>query len=145
MAIGANSYLNILDWLQGRVAGLQIRHFRTLRIPFLRNRPAAVFVDEMRVDPGFLDLLPIADIGMVKIMRTPYAPFRGAPGGAIAIYTKRGEGEEEYSGTGKQRPGLVAGLLLKPGIFVLFLYCAAESPTCAPSKEKPVPGSSAGR
>jgi hypothetical protein len=91
-ASGAVSYANILDWLQGRVAGLQVYSYRNIKVPFLRNRPAAIFVDEIRVDYSFLNALSTADIGLVKVM-----PMAGvyAPGGAIAIYTKRGEAEEE--------------------------------------------------
>ncbi len=90
----AISYINVLDWLQGRVAGLQVYTVRNLKIPVIRNSVAAVFVDEMRVDPGFLNLLPVADIAMIKVMKTPTALFWNAPGGAIAIYTKQGEAEE---------------------------------------------------
>lgn len=94
-ATGAISYLNVLDWLQGRVAGLQVYNIRMVKVPFIRNSPAAVYVDEMRVDPGYLNLLPVTDIAMIKVMKTPTALFWGAPGGAIAIYTKHGdEGEE---------------------------------------------------
>lgn len=95
---GAIAYINVLDWLQGRVAGLQVYQVRNLKIPVIRNGVAAIYVDEMRVDPGFLNILPVADIAMIKVMKTPTALFWGAPGGAIAIYTKRGEageGEEE--------------------------------------------------
>lgn len=93
MAIGAISYLNILDWLQGRVAGLQVYTYRNTRIPFLRNQPAAIFVDEIRVDAGFLSMLPVNDIGMIKIIKSPYFGGWGAAGGAIAIYTKEGDAE----------------------------------------------------
>jgi hypothetical protein len=94
-AIAATSYLNVLDWLQGRVAGLQVRTYRNVRIPLIRNQQAAIFVDEIRVDPGFLNLLPVNDIGMIKVMKTPFAGFWNAPGGAIAVYTKKGEENEE--------------------------------------------------
>jgi hypothetical protein len=44
----AKSYLNILEWLQGRVAGLQIYYTRYgLPVPFIRNTRASIFVDEM--------------------------------------------------------------------------------------------------
>ena len=93
-----NGYLNIMDWLQGRVAGLQVHNIRGTRYAFLRNRLAAVYVDEMRVDPSFVSLLPVADIALVKIMKGPQAGILAGPGGAIAIYTKRGEGDEEEEG-----------------------------------------------
>ena len=91
---GALTYPNVLDWLQGRVAGLQVYQVQNVKIPVIRNSRAAIYVDEMRVDPGFLNLLPVADIAMIKVMKTPTALFWGAPGGTIAIYTKRGEAEE---------------------------------------------------
>lgn len=94
-ALGASTFINVLDWLQGRVAGLQVQTIRNTKVPFLRNMPAAIFIDEIRVDPGFLNMLPVTDIGMIKVMRSPHAPFWSAPGGAIAIYTKIGEDEEE--------------------------------------------------
>lgn len=94
-AIGANSYINILDWLQGRVAGLQVYNYRGIKYPFLRNQLAAIYVDEMRMDANFLNLLPVNDIAMIKVIRTPFVGLWGASGGAIAIYTKDGEGEEE--------------------------------------------------
>jgi hypothetical protein len=94
MAISANSYFNVLDWLQGRVAGLQIYNVQNTRIPVIRNSPAAIFVDEMRVDAGFLNMLPVTDIAMIKVMKGPSLLSWGAAGGAIAIYTKDGEDEE---------------------------------------------------
>jgi hypothetical protein len=95
-----NGYLNILDWLQGRVAGLQVHNIRGTRYAFLRNRLATIYIDEMRVDPSFVGMLPVQDIALVKIMRGPQAGILTGPGGAIAIYTKRGgeEGEEEEEG-----------------------------------------------
>jgi hypothetical protein len=97
-AHSATSYFNILDWLQGRVAGLQIYTTRNgIRIPFIRNQRASVFVDEIPVSYDYLNALPVTDIAMIKIIKGPFAGSRGAGGGAIAIYTIRGdeEGEEE--------------------------------------------------
>lgn len=95
-SVGVTGYTNILDWLQGRTAGLQVYSIRMARIPFLRNRPAAVFVDEIRVDPGYLSQLPVADIAFVKVIKTPFLGSIGSGNGAIAVYTKRGEeGDEE--------------------------------------------------
>lgn len=91
---GVVSYSNILDWLQGRVVSLQVYNYRGVRVPFLRGQPATIFVDEMRVDYSFLNALSTADIGLIKIMPMPSAAVY-APGGAIAIYTKRGEADEE--------------------------------------------------
>lgn len=94
-AIGAITYINVLDWLRGRVAGLQVYNAQGMLVPFIRNMPAAVFVDEMRMNPGFLNALPVNDIAFIKVIKSPYATFWGAPGGVIAIYTKRGKLAEE--------------------------------------------------
>ena len=49
-------YLNILDWLNGRVAGLQIYLTRSgIRVPVIRGSAASIFVDEMRMDPSYLN------------------------------------------------------------------------------------------
>ena len=88
--------LNILDWLQGRVAGLQIMTVRNgNRMAFIRNSPAVIYLDDMRIDPSFLSMLPVNDIALVKIMKGPTAVMWGGQGGAIAIYTKRGESDDE--------------------------------------------------
>jgi hypothetical protein len=93
-ALTAISYLNILHWLQGRVAGLQVYDFKGVPVAYIRNSPAAIFVDEMRMDASVLNFIPVADIALVKVMNMPLG-IVNAPGGVIAIYTKRGEEEEE--------------------------------------------------
>lgn len=93
--IGA--YLNILDWLDGRVAGLQVLVSRSgVRVPVIRGSVATIFVDEMRMDASFLNSLPVHDIGMIKVIKGPFAGAIGnGGGGTIAIYTIRGDDEEE--------------------------------------------------
>lgn len=92
---GAISYLNILDWMQGRVAGLQVYTLRNgLRIPYIRGSRADVFVDEMRVDAGFLNALSVSDIAIIKVIRSPFTGGIGS-NSAVAIYTLRGDEEEK--------------------------------------------------
>ena len=92
----SSAYLNVLDWLQGRVAGLQIYTTRNnIRIPFIRNQRAGVFVDEMWVSYDYLNMLPVTDIAMIKIIKGPFLGGWGSAGGAIAIYTIGGEDEDE--------------------------------------------------
>lgn len=83
-----NGYFNILDWLSGRVAGLQIiSGDNGMRIPLIRGNVPAIFVDEMPVSIGYLNTLPVPDIAMIKVIKTPfYGGFRAAAG-AIAVYT----------------------------------------------------------
>lgn len=92
----AKPYLNILEWLQGRVAGLQIYYTRYgIPIPFIRNTRASVFVDEMPVDAGYVNNLPVADIAMIKIIKQPFAGAVGnGGGGVIAIYTLKGDDDD---------------------------------------------------
>jgi hypothetical protein len=94
--ISAGGYLNVLDWLQGRVAGLQIYTTRNgIRVPFIRNSRAGIYIDEVWYDPGFLNSLPVSDIAMIKIIKGPFAGGFNSPGVVIAIYTIRGEDEGE--------------------------------------------------
>lgn len=96
----AVGYLNILNWLQGRVAGLQVYSTRTgTTIPVIRGGVPAIYVDEVQVSASYLDLLNINDIAIVKIIKTPFMGGFNSGNGAIAIYTL-GE-EEEEEGTGK--------------------------------------------
>ena len=92
----AAGYMNVLDWLQGRVAGLQVHTTNNnVRIPFIRNQRAGVYVDEMWMSYDFLSMLPVTDIAMVKIIKGPFDGGWGGAGGAIAIYTISGETEDE--------------------------------------------------
>ena len=90
------SYFNILDWLQGRVAGLQIYVSRSgIRVPVIRGSIATIFVDEMRMDASFLNSLSVNDIGMIKVIKGPFVGAIGnGGGGTIAIYTIRADEEE---------------------------------------------------
>ena len=90
-------YFNILDWLEGRVAGLQVFVSRNgTRVPVIRGSVASIYVDEMRLDAGFLNSLSVNDIAMIKVIKGPFAGAIGnGGGGVIAIYTFRGEDEEE--------------------------------------------------
>jgi len=91
------AYFNILDWLEGRVAGLQVFVSRNgVRVPVIRGSVATIFVDEMRMDVSFLNSLPVNDIGMIKVIKGPFAGAIGnGGGGTIAIYTIRADDEEE--------------------------------------------------
>ena len=90
-------YLNILDWLNGRVAGLQIFVTRSgIRVPVIRGSAATIFVDEMQMDPSYLNFISVNDIGMIKVIKGPFAGAIGnGGGGTIAIYTIKANDEEE--------------------------------------------------
>jgi hypothetical protein len=91
-----SSYLNILDWMSGRVAGLTVRSGKNgVSIPLIRGRVPGIFVDEQQVSANYLNTLPVHDIAMAKVIKTPFYGGINSGGGAIAIYTRGGEEEEE--------------------------------------------------
>ncbi len=95
-----NGYINILDWLNGRVAGLQVyrSHWGT-SVPVIRGNVAGVYIDEIPVTLTTLSSLNIYDIAIIKVIKTPfYGGFNGG-NGAIAIYTLDGEEDEEEAVT----------------------------------------------
>ena len=94
-----SAYLNILDWLNGRVAGLQVYTSRTgVTIPVMRGRIPNIFIDEFQVSASTVTTLSIHDIAMVKVIKQPFLGGFNSDGGAIAIYTIA-EDEEESDGS----------------------------------------------
>lgn len=93
----ARAYLNILEWLQGRVAGLQIYYTRSgIPVPFIRNTRASIFIDEIPADADFLNNVPVADIAMIKVIKGPFVGAVGnGGGGVIAIYTMKGDDDND--------------------------------------------------
>lgn len=89
----AQSSQNILQWLQGRAAGLTFTIDSSGNyIPSIRGSQASLYLDEIPVDAGMISSLPISSIAMVKILKEG-----GLVSNAIAIYTKKGNmiAEEE--------------------------------------------------
>jgi hypothetical protein len=96
----AVAFPNLFSYLQGRVAGLQIRGGINGGVAWWRGSRVTFFVDEVRVSAQAVASIPMTDIAIVKAYPPP---FIGAPGGrgAIAIYTRRG-GEADYLPPNKQ-------------------------------------------
>lgn len=92
----AASYFSVCQYLQGRFPGLMIFNAFSFS-PFLlyRNGRPALYVDEMPADPTYFNSVPMADVAIIKLIRPPFigAPGNG-PGGALALYTKKGTEEE---------------------------------------------------
>jgi hypothetical protein len=94
--VTSKGYINVLDWLEGRVAGLQIFTIRNgIRIPYLRGQKAGIYLDEMPISPGSLHSIPVSDIAIIKVIKTPFMGGINGPGGAIAIYTFRGGDDDK--------------------------------------------------
>jgi hypothetical protein len=86
-----NAYTNIFQYLQSRVAGLQITgNLNDPSLSWRGGRPS-LYLNEMPTDASMLSSLPVTDIAMVKVFRPPFmGGFGGGANGAIAIYTKKG-------------------------------------------------------
>jgi hypothetical protein len=96
----AVAFSNLFSYLQGRVAGLQIRGGINGGVAWWWGSRVTFFLDEVRVPAQEVTSVPMTDIAIVKAYPPP---FIGAPGGsgAIAIYTRRG-GESNYLPPNKQ-------------------------------------------
>jgi hypothetical protein len=82
---------NVLQWLDGRVAGLTVQNKAGTYTPLLRGAPTGIYLDEMPATADQLSYLSLSDIAMVKVMKGYFAGGYGGGGnGAIAIYTRRG-------------------------------------------------------
>lgn len=88
----AVSYPNILQWLQGRVAGLQLQMQGGDYVPIIRGSRVQLYLDEMPVDPNAISSLPVSDVAMIKVIKSGFVGgVGGGGGGAVAIYTRRGD------------------------------------------------------
>jgi len=88
-----SGFISILDYLNGRVAGLNIQKNTEEFGEYLvvwRNEPTAFFLDEVPVDVQTIFSFPPSEIAMVKVFPPPFmGVILGAGGGAIAVYSKR--------------------------------------------------------
>ena len=86
----AMGYYNILQWLQGRVAGLSVNIQDGEYVPYIRGSQASLYLDEMPADASLIGSVNVSDIAMIKVIKGPSALMTGSGGGTIAIYTARG-------------------------------------------------------
>jgi hypothetical protein len=93
---GVTGYRNILDWLAGRVAGLQVVTSRTgIAIPLLRGQVPGIYIDENFVPVATLQSLNTSDVAMIKVIKGPFYGGWNNSAGAIAVYTYGSEGDDE--------------------------------------------------
>lgn len=81
---------NILQWLQGRVPGLQISSQGANATATMRGGAPDFFLDEMRTDLSQISMISVSDVAMIKVIRGNFAGSFGGGNGAIIIYTRRG-------------------------------------------------------
>lgn len=108
----AQSAQNIFQFLQGRVAGLQV-NMSGANGPTLtwRQSNTSLFLDEMPVDANMIQNIPVSDIAYVKAFRPPFfGASGGGAGGAIAIYTRKGNDAKPNTAVpGGMEKNLLAG------------------------------------
>ncbi|SFD76163.1 MG2 domain-containing protein [Chitinophaga sp. CF118] len=82
---------NVFQYLQSKVAGLQITGDYSNPSLSWRGGTPSLFLNEMPVDKDMVSSINVNDIALIKVFRPPFmGGFGGSPGGAIAIYTKKG-------------------------------------------------------
>jgi len=111
-ALGA---MTIFNYLQGRVAGLQISTGGPGGNTSLQWRGGSpqLYLDEMPTEPDQIQSVPVADIAYVKVFRPPFmGGFNGA-NGAIAVYTRRGGDIKSTPGSGLANEKVVGYSLIK--------------------------------
>ena len=85
----AKSAISILDYLKGKVAGLQIS--ADGQSASWRGSETSIFLNESNTDISMLQSVSMTDVAMIKVFRPPFfGATGGGAGGAIAIYTKKG-------------------------------------------------------
>ncbi|NNV54600.1 hypothetical protein [Limnovirga soli] len=89
---------NILTYLQGRVAGLQINASSTVggtNGVTWRGGTPSFFLDEMPVDISQLTSMNMSTVAYIKVFQPPFfGSFGGGANGAIAVYTQRGSSQQ---------------------------------------------------
>jgi hypothetical protein len=88
----AAASMSVFQYLQGRVAGLQITTGGggggQTSLSWRGGTPG-LYLDEMTVDASTLQNVSMTDVAYIKVFRPPFMGMGGANGG-IAIYTKKG-------------------------------------------------------
>ena len=96
----AMSAQDIFQYLQGKVAGLQITPGNPPTLSW-RGATPELFVDEMPTQIDMVSTIPVSDVAYVKVFRPPFmGAIGGGSGGGIAIYTRRGDDVKQEPGKG---------------------------------------------
>lgn len=86
----SSAYMDIFQYLQGRVAGLQISMGAGEPSLSWRGGSPALYLNEMRADPSMLQATPVSDIAYIKVFRPGSSIVSGGGGGVISVYTRKG-------------------------------------------------------
>jgi hypothetical protein len=90
---------NIFDYLTSRVPGLnivkdgldyQIYYRQNASLSSMGPIVMTLYLDEIETDASFIATIPANQIAMVKVFSTFIGASGGGPGGALAVFTKKG-------------------------------------------------------
>jgi hypothetical protein len=95
----ASSY-SIFNYLQGKVAGLQISESGSNVSMQWRGGSPQLYLDEVQTDVSMISNIPVSDVAYIKVFRPPFVGGFGGGNGAIAIYTRRGSDRQNTPGKG---------------------------------------------
>lgn len=97
-AVGSFS---IFNYLQGKVAGLQINTSGNPPSLTWRGGAPSIYLNEFPTDASMISNISVSDVAYIKVMRPPFMGATGGGGnGAIAIYTRKGGDEKSTPGEG---------------------------------------------
>ncbi|MBN9296603.1 MAG: hypothetical protein J0I41_06300 [Filimonas sp.] len=100
----AQASMNVLNYLQGRVAGLQISSQGANSTATWRGSSTSFYIDEMSADADRVTSLPMSDVAYIKVFPPPFfGGMGGGSGGAIAVYTRRGGDVKSQPGEGLEQ------------------------------------------
>lgn len=106
----ANGAMDILSYLQGKVAGLMISGSGTNMSLSWRGAVPDIFLNESPSAVDMVQTINVRDIAMIKVFRPPFfGAMGGGSGGAIAIYTKKGADSRSGSSNSKGLENTILG------------------------------------
>ena len=95
----AGNYQSVFAFLQAKVAGLQINNaYSPNPSATWRRATVSFFLDEFPVDAATIASIPMTSIAYIKAFDPPFfGATGGGAGGAVAVYTKKGEDTKNMS------------------------------------------------
>ena len=126
----SHTSMDIFQYLQGKVAGLQINTATNPPSLSWRGGSPQLYLDEMQTTADLISTLPVSDIAYVKVFPPPFmGGAGGGSGGAIAIYSRKGGDEKEEPGKGLSN-NIVSGYTL------IRQFYSPDYDTFSPENEK---------
>lgn len=80
----------ILAYLQGQIAGLNISNPYGEASVSWRGSATSIYLDEFHIETDQLSNININDVAYIKVFSPPFMGGFGGAGGAIVVYTKKG-------------------------------------------------------